>query len=78
MLMLPSGQVLFDYGASQLYVYTPDGAPDAAWKPAITSINAGVGNNYTLTGTELNGLSAGTSYNGDGARRATATIRLWN
>src|SRR5262249_29902809 len=56
MLVLPSGQVLFDYGSNQAYVYTPDGAPQAAWKPTISSISAN-GNHYTLSGTQLNGLS---------------------
>ncbi len=61
MLMLPSGQVLFNYGVNQLYVYTPDGGPQAAWQPTIASVVAS-GNHYTLTGTQLNGLSAGASY----------------
>ena len=65
MLMLPSGQVLFSSEHSQLYVYTPDGAPQAAWKPTITSVAAN-GDHYTLTGTQLNGLDAGASYQGDG------------
>ena len=64
MLMLPSGQVLFDYGSSQLYVYTPSGSPQSAWKPTITSVVPN-GNHYTLTGTQLNGLSAGASYGDD-------------
>ncbi len=61
MLMLPSGQVLFNYGLNQLYVYTPDGGPQTAWQPTIASVVAN-GNHYTLTGTQLNGLSAGASY----------------
>lgn len=64
MLMLPSGQVLFAYGSNQLYVYTPDGAPDPAWKPTITGVVAN-GNHYTLSGTQLNGLSAGANYGDD-------------
>ncbi len=64
MLALPSGQVLFTYGSNQLYVYTPNGLPLAAWQPAITSIVPN-GNYYTLTGTQLNGLSAGASYGDD-------------
>ena len=64
MLMLPSGQVLFDYGSTQLYVYTPSGSPQTAWKPTITSVVPN-GNHYTLTGTQLNGLSAGASYGDD-------------
>ena len=64
MLDLPSGQVLFDNGSSQLYVYTPSGSPQSAWKPTITSVVPN-GNNYTLAGTQLNGLSAGASYGDD-------------
>ncbi len=65
MLMLPTGQVLWTNEYQQLYVYTPDGAPQAAWQPTIANVVAN-GSHYTLTGTQLNGLSAGTSYNGDG------------
>ncbi len=64
MLMLPSGQVLFTTSSSQLYVYTPNGSPQTAWKPTITSVVAN-GNHYTLTGTQLNGISAGASYGDD-------------
>ena len=39
----------------------PTGAPQAAWQPTITSVVAN-GNHYTLTGTQLNGLSAGATY----------------
>ena len=63
MLDLPSGQILFEGSptASELDLYTPSGSPQAAWKPTITSVVAS-GNHYTLTGTQLNGLSAGASY----------------
>ena len=63
MLDLPSGQILFEGASntSELDLYTPSGSPQAAWKPTITSVVAN-GNNYTLTGTQLNGLSAGASY----------------
>src|SRR5262249_54365990 len=64
MLMLPSGQGLFTDGPSQLYVYTPSGTPQSAWKPTISSVVPS-GNNYTLTGTQLNGLSQGASYGDD-------------
>ena len=65
MLVLPTGQVLYTNEYQQLYVYTPDGTPQAAWKPTITSVVAN-GNHFTLAGTQLTGLSAGASYNGDG------------
>jgi uncharacterized repeat protein (TIGR01451 family) len=67
LLLLPSGQVLLGTGnnsglsGKQLYLYTPDGGPNAAWKPTITSV-APNSNHYTLTGTQLNGLSAGSAY----------------
>ena len=64
MLMLPSGQVLFTSSSRQLYAYTPDGSPQNAWRPTITSVVAN-GLNFTLTGTQLNGISAGASYGDD-------------
>ncbi len=42
-VVLPTGQVLLGIKVrivDNLYVYTPDGAPQAAWKPTITSIVA--------------------------------------
>jgi hypothetical protein len=64
MLMLPNGDVLFNDESIRLWVYRPDGAPSAAWKPTITSItnNGGI---FTLTGTQLNGLSEGATYGDD-------------
>jgi uncharacterized repeat protein (TIGR01451 family) len=75
MLLLPTGQVLVELpvqgvGPAPMYVYTPDGAPQAAWKPTITSVVAS-GSHYTLTGTQLNGLSEGASYGGDLNEMAT-------
>ena len=63
MLDLPSGQILFEGASntSELDLYTPSGSPQTAWKPTITTVVAN-GNHYTLTGTQLNGLSAGASY----------------
>ena len=60
---IPSGQVLFAGAttAGELDLYTPSGSPQAAWKPTISSV-VPKGSNYTLTGTQLNGLSAGASY----------------
>jgi hypothetical protein len=71
LLTLPTGQVMLgiNNGAAgamgnQAYIYTPDGAPQVAWKPTISSIVAN-GDHYTLTGTQLNGLSAGSSHGGN-------------
>jgi hypothetical protein len=67
MLMLPTGQVLFTTSATtgQLAVYTPDGSPNSSWQPTITGIEQNSENTFTLTGTQLNGLSQGASYGDD-------------
>lgn len=68
MLDLPDGSVLFTYGGSQLYVYQPNTntVPLSAGKPAISSITASIpGVAYLLTGTKLNGISAGAAYGDD-------------
>lgn len=64
MLVLPTGQVLFNDSGRRLYVYTPAGAANPALRPSITSItySAGV---FTLGGKQLNGQSAGSSYGDD-------------
>ena len=64
MLMLPTGQMLFCDSSDQLLVYTPPGSPQSSWQPVVNSItqNNGV---YTLTGTGLNGVSAGAAYGDD-------------
>lgn len=72
MLLVPTGHVLFANGTSQIFVYTPSGRPDAAWRPHITSAPASVRplHTYTLHGRQLNGLSQAVSY-GDDASAAT-------
>jgi hypothetical protein len=70
MLMLPSGQVMLTTLTDQLVVYTPDGAPDPSWQPTISSVVSNGGLTYTLTGTQLNGMSEGAAY-GDDAEMAT-------
>jgi uncharacterized repeat protein (TIGR01451 family) len=64
MLVLPSGQVLLTTSSNQLYAFTPNGSPQTAWKPTITTVAAN-GDHFTLTGTQLNGISAGASYGDD-------------
>jgi hypothetical protein len=72
MLLLPSGEVLFANGSTNVQVYTPDGAPDPTWMPSITSCPTFLEANrtYTLFGRQLNGLSQAVSY-GDDAQMAT-------
>jgi hypothetical protein len=71
MLALPSGQVLFtaNYADDNLYVYTPSGLPNDAWRPTITGISQYTGFTlqpaFVLSGTQINGISAGASYGDD-------------
>jgi len=74
LLPLPSGQVLvLTPGQSvRAKLYTPVGSAQAAWKPTITAAPNLVvrGSTYTLTGTQLNGLSEASSF-GDEFNSAT-------
>jgi hypothetical protein len=69
-LVLPTGQVLFNGDGIQLY--TPSGSANPSWAPGIiivrTSLSAG--NSYTLYGSQLGGLSQGAAY-GDDNQSAT-------
>jgi hypothetical protein len=70
MLVLPTGQVMMTDFTRQIDVFTPDGAPNPTWQPTISSITDNGNNTFTLTGTQLNGLSEGASF-GDDAEMAT-------
>jgi hypothetical protein len=83
-LLLPTGQILLSTETSLIYIFTPDAAthtPEAAWRPVITSCATTLvtGSSYTITGTQLNGLSQAVSY-GDDAQMATnyPLVRLSN
>jgi hypothetical protein len=68
MLMLPTGQVLYSpnrFGTSELFLYTPDGGPNSAWLPTITSVHNNGGGSYTVTGTQITGQSQGAAYGDD-------------
>ncbi|MFO0858969.1 MAG: immunoglobulin domain-containing protein [Phycisphaerales bacterium] len=70
MLDLPDGTVLFSSYSSNVYVYTPTGAPLAAGKPTILSISRNLDGTYHMTGRGLNGISEGACY-GDDLQMAT-------
>jgi hypothetical protein len=75
MLLLPTGQIMWmasDGETKDVEVYTHAGTINSAWKPTITSVPTSLtpGTTYTISGTQLNGLSAGTAY-GDDAQMAT-------
>ena len=74
-LLLPTGQLLCTAQTNTIFLYTPDpasGSPDASWKPANISVPGTLvlGHSYTLSGTQINGLSQAVSY-GDDAGMAT-------
>jgi len=65
MLVLPNGQMLFEDGADNtLWVYTPAGTTSTA-VPVVQNVTNNGGGNYTLTGLQLNGQSAGATYGDD-------------
>jgi hypothetical protein len=65
MLVLPTGQVLFNDSSQQLYVYTPTGAPNPALRPSVTSVTYSGSGVFLLGGKQLNGQSAGSDYGDD-------------
>jgi hypothetical protein len=70
MLVLPNGDVLLSDYDQQIWEFTPEGAPSDAWRPTIASVVPNGGGTFTVTGTQLNGLSEGASY-GDDAEMST-------
>jgi hypothetical protein len=65
MVVLPTGQILFNDSTRQLWLYTPDGAAPPALRPTINSVTYNGAGVFTLTGKQLNGQSAGSSYGDD-------------
>jgi hypothetical protein len=69
LMLLPTGQVLFGPSTTDLRCYTPDGAPQEAWRPAVTQVSPHCGHAgidyYLLHGTQLNGLSQANIYGDD-------------
>jgi hypothetical protein len=68
MLELPNGQILFNDGSNQMFVYTVGGTPDPSWRPSITTLSArrlAPGHTYRLAGTQLAGLDPGATYGDD-------------
>jgi len=73
MLVLPTGQILFTDGSSDVEIYTSTGAPCAGCAPNITSVDSALARgsiNNVIRGTQLNGMSQGGAY-GDDAQAAT-------
>jgi hypothetical protein len=65
MLNLPTGQILLTNELGQMQIYTPTGQPVEWWRPTISNVQANANGSYTLTGTELNGISEGSNAGDD-------------
>jgi hypothetical protein len=82
LMVLPTGQVMYNNTYNYIELYTPSGTPNASWAPTIatspSSVNAG-GTNYEITGTQFNGLSQASTY-GDDYQAATnyPLVRITN
>jgi ELWxxDGT repeat protein len=82
MLILPNGHMMMNTGSSVLWEYTPEGVPDPSWAPTITNITQTATLPqpvFTLSGTQLTGISEGAIY-GDDAGMSTnyPIVRLRN
>lgn len=71
-LVLPNGQIFATDFSREAEVWTPSGAPVAAWAPSIGSVSTNLirGRTYALSGRQLNGRSGGASY-GDNSQAWT-------
>jgi len=67
-MLLPTGEVLFSPSSSDVECYEPDGGPQDAWRPVITSIHRSgkpAAHHYRLNGMQLTGLSQANIYGDD-------------
>src|SRR5436190_9447283 len=78
MVTLPTGQVLVADQGAPMIVYTPDGAPQDAWRPTIQAITDNNNGTFTLTGTQLNGLNEGSAFGDDFATATNYPILRMN
>jgi len=67
MVTLPTGQVFASDDSAVVEIYTPNGGPNAAWAPMITSVPPSMapGSSHSISGLLLNGLTEGTYYGDD-------------
>jgi hypothetical protein len=80
MLVLPTGQVLFN-GSGIISLYTSIGSPNPSWAPGIITVptNLSAGTAYTLYGSQLSGLSQGAAYGDDNQSAANyPLVRIVN
>jgi hypothetical protein len=81
LLMLPTGQVLFDDGSTDIELYTGNQKPMASIAPVIVSVSKTLtaGSTYKLSGRRLNGSTQANFY-GDDDTQATnyPLVRITN
>ena len=81
MLVLPTGQIMFNSRFGDVELYTDTGKPSASWLPVVTGVPAkmGRGGSYVLSGKQLSGRSQGAGY-GDDYQSATnfPVVRITN
>ncbi|MDB5390517.1 MAG: algE [Planctomycetaceae bacterium] len=67
MIVLPSGQVMLADEKGGFQIFNEDSAtgPQDAWRPTVTNIVDNGDGTFTLTGTQLNGISEGAAYGDD-------------
>jgi hypothetical protein len=72
MMVLPTGQVLFNDRDGEFEVYNPTGSAKKAWLPSVTKVptTLAAGHAYQLSGSQLNGLTQASAY-GDDYQSAT-------
>ncbi|HEX5282996.1 MAG TPA: Ig-like domain-containing protein [Bryocella sp.] len=82
MLVLPTGEILYTHGGSDVYLYENIGSYQNAWRPVVTAPPPsvlGLGDTYAVSGNLFNGLSMGGSY-GDDVQESTnyPLVRITN
>jgi hypothetical protein len=72
MLVLPTGQILWTDGSTNVEIYTAAGTYSSAWQPVVKAVAKSLtpGSSYAIQGTLFNGMDAG-AYYGDDAQMAT-------
>jgi hypothetical protein len=72
MMMLPTGEVLFNDRIGDIEVFSDGKPPVPAWRPVIDTVPTTLapGDSYTVSGLQLNGLTQASAY-GDDYQSAT-------
>jgi hypothetical protein len=68
LLPLPSGQIMMtDRTSGAIYIYSSPSKASLSWLPAISTVDKNIapGSSYSLSGTQLSGLTNGAAYGDD-------------